>query len=267
MTSFDNQTPEWLHQLGDNLEDAARRSQSRGILKQRNRRTGLVAVAAVLLLSGFAFSVYEWDDSPPEPAPSAGIVADPDEPLGEPGTSPSDTSNGVDGGPLCELDGSGRRQRTVAPTQSMRAAVSALSNVDLARVNRGELTFELRAVESNGGQVPDTAECERFKSMPRMSPSICITEVSSPNGGETCAPVARIKSGQAFVVEDRIPDARAGTARIFGIAPDGVRSVRLVFRGRPGGADATENVRVTRNVFAMQYNGSAAVPPTVELIR
>jgi hypothetical protein len=148
----------------------------------------------------------------------------------------------------------------------MRDTVSVLSTADSAKFNRGSFAFEMQAVEPRRENVPDTPECARFRHAPIAPPVVCLTELSDPNGGEACATTARIRSGRAFIVEDRIPGARAGTARIFGIAPDGVKSVRLTFRGRPAETDAVENVQVIDNAFAFEYNGSAAVPPTVELI-
>lgn len=125
-------------------------------------------------------------------------------------------------------------------------------------------TFYLTAVAAAGApKVPDTADCQRFKEMPGRPAEVCITEGGS-NGGQTCQTASAIAAGRAFVVEDRAPGGRKGEARIFGIAPDGVTTVRLRFHPKTNLRPVT--VSVKNNVWSHSFNGSATVPPEVDFV-
>ena len=281
-----NRTQDWLNRLGKELMESISVQERKRMRARRTKRLA-VSIAAVTLLTVFAGAAIAggiWDDDPPIPAPGSGIVAEPDEPIT---TQPGKSSDVVTATNTCEFRGNRSKWATGRVDAALLSQLSVLRSEgpgasvpelpgrafrELAR--RVDLAdgVSFAVVPVSGADVavddiPDTPACERFKKLAEKqsnSPDrACITEASSPDGGQTCGTASAIRRGSTYLVEDGIPGARLGTARVFGLVPDGVRSVTLTIRTRHGKVE--KRVPVTRNVFFLEFNGSAAVAPEVRL--
>lgn len=280
----------WIEAMAIEFEHAGRRERaaslpSRRGIRSNRRKLALAACTLVLLVPATVVANSIWNDSPSEPAPGAGLTADFDESIATPngagpGSEPTVTSPGT-----CEFLRAEPRFAEGAAPASLVADIAAIRNVGARFAGPKDLvpgreifpansrtvdlnvggSFYLTAVAPGGApHVPDTADCERFKNMPGRPAEICITELG-PNGGQTCQTASGVAAGRAFVVEDRVLGGRRGEAQIFGIAPDGVASVRLTFHPKTNLRPVS--VAVENNVWSHAYNGSAAVPPEVEFVR
>jgi hypothetical protein len=285
---------DYVSSLERELRAAARRLEAASRGGRRRRRGALVAAvaAAAVAAPGVAAVTGAWDDSPPEPAPEAGVVAEPGEPLsGGSGGSPSpsaapgedgvvvhpgactsaaparppDSSEPVDADLLRTLAGL-RRARTADDRLAAERVPPTLAGVHrdairlATRTPDGGRLFLVPARDVRYSPQPD-AESGCPREPPREpEPGVCLVPVGT-GAGSVCATAGEIRSGAAVVRGDRVPGDRPGTAHVAGIVPDGVEAVTLRY---PAGNPVREvTALVVNNVFAVRVNASAAVEPRV----
>lgn len=280
-------TEEWLDRLGGELMRAISKVDRKRAHSPRNRQLVTVAISVGLVsaFAGMAIAGGIWQDHPVEPTHDSGIVAE----LGEevtnsPGEQPE---NAIVVPSTCNLGGELPRTATGTPDESLMSelavlrrpgpniSVSALPGVPYRGYARkvsfdNESSFVVAPVTGspvNADRIPNTSDCRRFKRFFEQASALpdraCVTETGIPDGGQTCGTVGEIRRGSMYVIEDDLPGTRPGTARIFGLAPDGVRSVTLTIR--TGRGPVIMRAPVIQNVFEQSFNGSAAVPPEIAL--
>lgn len=270
----------WTGQMRAEVLRAASRLNTRGARRRARRKFAAIAFA-VLLLPGVALAATQpWDSSPDEPADRSGLVAEFDEPL--------DDRTGQNSGSAQGESETGRsEERPCTPAaatvsgaapSSLTAELSVLKRSAADPGERNAYRFRAGTVYADHQTVVKTDDGRSYAvaavkaggtgtcgGAAGREPQICVGGLDSENGTELCAPLGRVRNGEAFAFSDHEPGARSGQTNVVGIVPDGVKMVRITPHPQSNTA-VPMSAEAKDNIVSFSYNGSAAVPPKIVFV-
>jgi hypothetical protein len=255
---------DFLDQLGDELEDAARRRARRrpGFAATWSRRTLALAaagaVAAISVPAAAVTGVFSSSPGPYRPNATQPSYVDVGPPCVDRRTPELRTTTAPPPGELTALLAVLRRPQTpgdrLDPDHLNRLSMLPVDAVNpdairLATESDGRVIYLVPAANVGYHEpLPDTEGCKRV-TPPKLKPvpGVCLVESGS---GASCPDVNAIRSGKSLMTTG---GSNRGTTRIAGVVPDGVRAI--IWRVRRGNGFLDTRVPVRNNVYAATVPG------------